>query len=273
MSTYVVGDIQGCYKALKKLLEKVSFTPGRDKLWCVGDLVNRGPSSLETLKYLQDIDDSLQIVLGNHDLHFIAIHEGCAPARTKDTLAKLLDAKDCDELSNWLRNKPLAHFDCIDTENGHEDFLMIHAGVAPSWSLQNTIDLAAEVELALQGKDYRKYLKNMYGDEPIRWHDELNGKERLRTITNYLTRIRFCDDIGSLRLDIKEGLCAAPSGFKPWFEYENISSKATILFGHWAALEGRTDKQRVYALDTGYVWGRELTLMRLEDHCLYTIAK
>ena len=113
----------------------------------------------------------------------------------------------------------------------------------------------------------------MYGDDPIRGHDELNGKERLRTITNYLTRIRFCDDIGSLRLDIKEGLCAAPSGFKPWFEYENISSKATILFGHWAALEGRTDKQRVYALDTGYVWGRELTLMRLEDHCLYTIAK
>lgn len=273
MSTYVIGDIQGCYKALKKLLEKVSFAPGKDKLWCVGDLVNRGPRSLETLKYLQDIDDSIQIVLGNHDLHFIAIHEGCAPARTKDTFAKLLDARECDELSNWLRNKSLAHFDCIDTANGHEDFLMIHAGVAPSWSLQKTLDLAAEVELALQGKDYREYLKNMYGDEPIRWHEGLNGQERLRTITNYLTRIRFCDDIGSLRLDIKEGLCSAPSGFKPWFEYENISSKATILFGHWAALEGYTGKQRVYALDTGYVWGRELTLMRLEDHRLYSIAK
>ncbi|NKB33503.1 MAG: symmetrical bis(5'-nucleosyl)-tetraphosphatase [Pseudomonadales bacterium] len=272
MSTYVVGDIQGCYKPLKKLLKRVKFSPAQDKLWCVGDLVNRGPRSLETLRFLQDMDDAVEIVLGNHDLHFIAIHEGCAPARTKDTLAKLLAAEDCDQLSNWLRQKPLVHFDCIDTRNGHENFLMVHAGVAPCWSLQQTLDLAAEVELALEGDDFRGFLKNMYGDEPIRWHEDLHGYDRLRTITNYLTRIRFCDDIGSLRLDIKEGLCAAPDGFKPWYEYENISHKATILFGHWAALEGKTGKQRVYALDTGYVWGRTLTMMRLEDHRFYSIA-
>ncbi len=272
MSTYVVGDIQGCFKPLKKLLKKVKFTAGSDKLWCVGDIVNRGPKSLETLRFLQDLGDSVEIVLGNHDLHFIAIHEGCAPARSKDTLGKLLDAADCHQLSNWLKTKPLAHFDSVDTKDGIEDFLMVHAGVAPSWPLQKTLDLAAEVELALQGKNYKAFLKNMYGDEPIRWDDNLEGYERLRTITNYLTRIRFCDDIGSLRLDIKEGLCAAPSGFKPWYEYEKISARATILFGHWAALEGRTDKPRVYALDTGYVWGRELSLMRLEDHRLYSVT-
>lgn len=272
MSNYVVGDIQGCYKPLNKLLKKVKFKPGQDKLWCVGDLVNRGPRSLETLRFLQDIDDSVEIVLGNHDLHFIAIHENCSPARTKDTLGKLLSAPDCQALSNWLREKPLVHFDCIETKHGLENFLMLHAGVAPQWSLQKTLDLAAEVELTLQSKEYRSFLKHMYGDRPIRWHDKLEGYERLRTITNYLTRVRFCDEIGSLRLSVKEGLCAAPSGFKPWFEYEKISPKATILFGHWAALEGYTGKRRVYALDTGYVWGRELTLMRLEDRCYYAIA-
>lgn len=244
----------------------------RDKLWCVGDLVNRGPQSLETLRFLQDLDESVELVLGNHDLHFIAIHEGCAPARTKDSLTKLLRAPDCGQLSDWLRTKPLAWFDCIETERGIEDFLMVHAGVAPLWSLQKTLNLAAEVELMLQGKNYRCFLKNMYGDRPIRWHDQLEGYERLRTITNYLTRVRFCDDIGSLRLSIKEGLRAAPPGFKPWYEYEKISHRATILFGHWAALEGHTGKRRVYALDTGYIWGRELTMMRLEDYCFYSVT-
>ncbi|MBM88537.1 MAG: diadenosine tetraphosphatase [Gammaproteobacteria bacterium] len=271
MSTYVVGDIQGCYRPLQNLLKKVKFVPSRDKLWCVGDLVNRGPRSLETLRFLREIDESVKIVLGNHDLHFIAIHEGCAPDKTKDTLAKTLDAPDCDELSNWLRNKPLAYFDSIDTDRGIEDFLMVHAGVAPLWSLQRTLNLAAEVELALQTKNYRAFLKNMYGNHPIRWHNQLEGYDRLRTITNYLTRIRFCDNIGNLRLNIKEGLNAAPPGFKPWFEFEKISHRATILFGHWAALEGRTGKCRVHALDTGYVWGRELTLMRLEDRCFYSV--
>lgn len=273
MSTYVIGDIQGCYKALKKILKKANFSPAEDKLWCVGDLINRGPKSLDTLRFLQDMDGSIEVVLGNHDLHFIALNEGCAPTKTKDTLKELLDAPDCQQLCDWLRHKPLAYYDTLPTNQGLENFLMIHAGVAPRWSLQETLDRAAEVEYALQHGDYQEYLRNMYGDEPIRWFDKMEGQDRLRTITNYLTRLRFCDDIGSLRLDIKEGLCAAPAGFKPWFEYEKITPATTILFGHWAALEGHTGKSHVYALDTGYVWGRDLTLMRLEDKETFVVSK
>jgi len=272
MSTYVVGDIQGCYKPLKKLLKQADFNPSVDKLWCVGDLVNRGKRSLETLRFLREIDDATEIVLGNHDLHFIAIHEGCAKHRGKDTLDELLAAEDCQALADWLRHKPLAHHEALETVNGIEDFLMIHAGVAPRWKLQKALNLAAEVEFELQHGDYKEFLRNMYGDMPIRWAKTLEGYDRLRTITNYLTRVRFCDDIGSLRLDIKEGLCAAPEGYLPWFEYEKISPATTILFGHWAALEGFTGKKHVLALDTGYIWGRDLTLMRLEDRKRFVIS-
>lgn len=273
MSTYVVGDIQGCYKPLKKLLKKVQFSASTDTLWCVGDLVNRGPDSLDTLRFLSDLGTAVKIVLGNHDLHFIAINEGCAPDRTKDTLSSLLKARDCQTLSDWLRTKPLAHHDCVDTSKGLKNFLMIHAGVAPMWSLQDTLNYAAEVELALAGTSHREYLYHMYGDTPARWHDRLEGLDRLRVITNYLTRIRFCDAIGTMRLDIKEGIWAAPAGYKPWYEYEKITPGATILFGHWAALEGRTGRNEVHALDTGLVWGRELTLMCLEDFTRYSVTE
>lgn len=273
MSTYVIGDIQGCYKPLRKLLKKVQFSASTDTLWCVGDLINRGPHSLDTLRFLQDLGTAAVIVLGNHDLHFIAIYEGCAPARTRDTLEKLLRASDCQELSDWLRTKPLAHFDCIDTSKGLKKFLMVHAGVAPSWTLQDTLNYSAEVEYALQETDYRDFLHHMYGDVPNRWYNGLQGLDRLRVITNYLTRIRFCDAIGTMRLNIKEGLWAAPAGFKPWYYYEKITPGATILFGHWAALEGRTDRKGVHALDTGLVWGRELTLMRLEDFKRYSVSE
>ncbi len=272
MSTYVVGDLQGCYKPLKKLLKKVKFSQAEDKLWCVGDLVNRGPDSLDTLRFLRDIEGSLEIVLGNHDLHFIAINEGCAPARGKDTLDDLLDAKDCNKLSDWLRTQPLAHHASVETRSGVKNFLMVHAGIAPSWSLQKTLDLSAEVQFALQDRDYKAFLHHMYGNTPERWHDQLEGLDRLRVITNYLTRVRFCDEIGTLQFTAKEGLASAPEGCKPWFEYEKITPYTTILFGHWAALEGYTGKKHIHALDTGYVWGRELTLMRLEDQQLYSIA-
>lgn len=272
MSNYVIGDIQGCYKALKKLLRKVKFAPGLDTLWCVGDLINRGPDSLNTLRFLQDIDDSTNIVLGNHDLHFIAINEGCAPPRTKDTLGKLLRARDHQELSDWLRTKPLAHYESLDTDYGITNFLMIHAGVAPGWSIQKTLNLAAEVEFALRSPDYKAYLKHMYGNTPEFWFNELDGLDRLRVITNYLTRIRFCNNIGALDLSIKEGLGFAPSGYRPWYESEKITPQATILFGHWAAIEGFTNRKKVFALDTGCVWGRELTLMRLEDKQRYTVS-
>lgn len=272
MSTYVVGDLQGCYKPLKKLLKKVNFSDNTDMLWCVGDLINRGPDSLDTLRFLQDRGSSTKLVLGNHDLHFIAIHEGCAPAHSKDTLDKLLKAPDCQQFSDWLRQQPLAHSASVDTNKGSKNFLMVHAGVAPQWTLQKTLDLSAEVECALQGSDYRKFLQYMYGNSPSRWHDQLQGLDRLRVITNYLTRVRFCDAIGTLQLTIKEGLSAAPKGCKPWFDYEKITPAASILFGHWAALEGQTGRKQVHALDTGYVWGGELTLMRLENEQLYSIS-
>lgn len=271
MSSYAIGDIQGCYKQLQKLLKKVDFCASRDTLWCVGDLINRGPRSLDTLKYLQDIDDSTRIVLGNHDLHFIALHEGAAPFRGKDTVDEILNSQQSGMFSDWLRSKPLVHYDSVETINGPEHFLMVHAGVCPGWSVQKTLNLAAEVEYALQSEDYIAFLEHMYGDEPERWNNKLEGLDRLRVITNYLTRIRFCDDIGTLRLDVKQGLSSAPPGCKPWFEFEKITDEASIVFGHWASLEGKTDRQKVHALDTGCVWGRELTLMRLEDGKRYSV--
>jgi len=273
MSTYVVGDIQGCYKGLRKLLKQVEFKAGIDRLWCVGDLVNRGPRSLDTLRFLRDLGTDCCIVLGNHDLHFIAKQEGCAPRRGKHTLQKLLKSSDAQMLADWLRKQPLVHFDCVETQSGLQNFLMLHAGVAPQWSLQQTLILGAEVELALQGNDYRAYLKHMYGDTPRRWHDGLEGLDRLRVITNYLTRVRYCDAIGNMQLSAKEGLAMAPRGYKPWFKYEKISAKAQILFGHWAALQGHTGKPRVHALDTGFVWGQQLTALRLEDGKRFAYSK
>jgi len=180
MSTYVIGDIQGCYKPLRRLLTSVDFNPLRDRLWCVGDLINRGPKSLDTLRYLRDLGSSVTVVLGNHDLHFLAIYYGSGLNRGKDTLQELLDAPDCAELSDWLRFQPLAHFDCVEHREGHQNYLMIHAGVAPKWTLETTLELAAEVELTLQGPNFREFLDQMYGDTPRRWKDKLVGYERLR---------------------------------------------------------------------------------------------
>jgi len=271
MSTYVIGDIQGCYKPLRKLLSQVDFKPGKDRLWCVGDLINRGPKSLDTLRFLRDMGNAVTIVLGNHDLHFLAIYYGGSSNRNKDTLQELLDAPDCHALSEWLRYKPLAHYDCIEHGEGIQHYLMIHAGVAPQWTLEKTLELAAEVELTLQGPDFRLFLEHMYGDTPKRWKEKLTGYERLRVITNYLTRMRFCNAKGTLNLQVKEGLIAAPPGYKPWFEFEQLTPGTIILFGHWAALEGQTGNPYVYAMDTGCVWGRELTMMRLEDHQLFSV--
>jgi bis(5'-nucleosyl)-tetraphosphatase (symmetrical) len=271
MSTYVIGDIQGCYKPLRRLLTTVDFHPLRDRLWCVGDLINRGPKSLDTLRYLRDLGSSVTVVLGNHDLHFLAIYYGSGLYRGKDTLQELLDAPDCAELSDWLRHQPLAHFDCVEHREGHQNYLMIHAGVAPKWTLEKTLELAAEVELTLQGPNFSEFLDQMYGDTPRRWKEKLVGYERLRCITNYLTRMRFCDERGNLDLQVKEGLIAAPEGFRPWFEFERLTPETTILFGHWAALEGHTNRAHVYAMDTGCVWGRELSMMRLEDHQLFSV--
>jgi bis(5'-nucleosyl)-tetraphosphatase (symmetrical) len=273
MATYVIGDIQGCYKPLRKLLDSVDFKPGEDELWCVGDLINRGPKSLDTLRYLRDLGDAATIVLGNHDLHFLSLYYECLPAtmKSRHTLSKLLKAPDCGELADWLRHKPLAHYDSLQTEFGIQHYLMVHAGVPPVWDLDKTLELSAEVELALTGPDFREFLRNMYGNEPSKWKDSLEGYDRLRLITNYLTRMRFCKKGGKLDFTIKEGLNKAPKGFEPWFIFEKLTPDTQILFGHWAALEGVTGHPYVHALDTGCVWGRELTMMRLEDHKLFSV--
>lgn len=273
MATYVVGDIQGCYKPLRRLLRSVDFNPSADRLWCVGDLINRGPKSLKTLRFLRELGDAVTVVLGNHDLHFLALYHDCAPdsVSNRHTLHDLLAAPDCDELAHWLRHQPLAHHACELSNGQLQHYLMVHAGVAPQWTLQRTLELAAEIEQALQGPDFKDYLRAMYGNFPDRWDDALRGQERLRVITNYLTRMRFCDSSGRLDLRTKEGANMAPPGFQPWYKFEQLTPEVTILFGHWAALQGVTGHPHVHALDTGCVWGRELTMMRLEDHKLFSV--
>ena len=274
MTTYAIGDLQGCLSPLRHLLDKLAFDPASDALWFAGDLVNRGPESVEALRFVKSLGDTAICVLGNHDLHFLALYHGCTPdfAGNRHTLEKLLAAPDCAELARWLRHKPLAHYDCIATEqSGVQFYLMVHAGLAPQWSLRRTMELAAEVEIALKGPEHMDFLRAMYGDTPSQWHHTLSGYERLRVITNYLTRLRFCNEQGVMNLQIKEAANKAPEGFKPWFHFEQITPATNILFGHWAALEGVTGRPQVYALDTGCVWGRELSMMRLEDHKLFSV--
>lgn len=271
MAIYVVGDIQGCYKPLRKLLRSADFSPARDRLWCVGDLVNRGPRSLDTLRYLHELGDAVRIVLGNHDLHFLALHHGCASVNSRHTMGKLLKAPDCETLAQWLRQQPLLYDETVDTEHGDQHFVMVHAGIPPQWSLEQAHSRAAEVSVALQGKHFTRFLRKMYGNTPARWDDSLSGSKRLRVITNYLTRMRFCTADGRLDLTAKAGRETAPAGYRPWFEYEQVTPACHIVFGHWAALEGHTGHPYVHALDTGCSWGRQLTMMRLQDQRLFSV--
>lgn len=272
MAIYAIGDIQGCYKPLRKLLKKVDFDPAADELWCVGDLINRGPRSLDTMRYLRDLGDgAVRVVLGNHDLHFLALYHGCISDNGNHTLKKLLQAPDSAELTDWLRHKPLAYHRRVEGPEGEQDYLMIHAGVAPAWTLEKTLSLSAEVEEVLRSDRYPELLRHMYGNQPDRWDDSLQGFDRLRCIINYLTRLRFCDADGRMDFGSKKGAETAPEGCRPWFEFEQLTPGTTILFGHWAALEGETGRPGVHALDTGCVWGRELTMMRLQDHRLFSV--
>jgi len=264
MAVYAVGDIQGCYQPLKSLLKKINFNEQSDTLWLAGDLVNRGPRSLDVLRFVQSLGERAITVLGNHDLHLIAVAYGHRKHSKKDTLDGILNAPDADELIDWLRRQKLAH---LDTEAG---YFMSHAGIPPCWSVQQALDLAGEVERCLQSEHIDAYLQAMYGNEPDTWSDSLQGVERLRTITNYLTRMRFCDANGRLDLETKEGADKAIKGFAPWFSYHNPSlDRLNLLFGHWAALEGKVTLTHVHALDTGCVWGSRLRAMRLDDKKLF----
>lgn len=271
MSTYAVGDIQGCLAPLKALLADVRFDPKKDHLWCAGDLVNRGPDSLDTLRFLQSLGTSVTCVLGNHDLHLLALAYATKPRRIDASLTALLNAPDKDQLLNWLCQWPLFYHD------SELDFSMVHAGIPPQWSTAQCIEYSREVEQHIQSSSAQRtlFLDNLYGDFPTQWNNKLQGFDRLRLIVNYFTRMRFCDANGTLELQTKNSPQDAPSGFSPWFSFKRNNMKSGLIFGHWAALEGRTKKHQydkndtqLFALDTGCVWGGHLTLLNLETHQL-----
>ncbi|MEE1921958.1 symmetrical bis(5'-nucleosyl)-tetraphosphatase [Pseudomonas sp. 148P] len=261
MATYAVGDLQGCLDPLKCLLDRVKFDPAVDRLWLVGDLVNRGPQSLETLRYLYAMRDSLVCVLGNHDLHLLAVWHNIERLKKSDTLREIVEAPDAPVLMDWLRRQKLLHFDEA------RGAVLVHAGIPPQWTLGKALGLAAEVEEVLRDDlRLKQYLDGMYGNEPSKWNKDLTGVERLRVITNYFTRMRFCTAEGKLDLKGKEGADTAPPGYKPWFAHkERRSRHVKIIFGHWAALEGRCNAPNVFALDTGCVWGGAMTLMNVDS--------
>ncbi|SEM77672.1 Bis(5'nucleosyl)-tetraphosphatase, ApaH [Pseudomonas sp. ok272] len=260
MATYAVGDLQGCLDSLLCLLKRVSFDPQKDRLWLVGDLVNRGPQSLETLRYLYSIRESLVCVLGNHDLHLLAAGHNIERLKKSDTLREILDAPDGKELLAWLRQQKLLHYDEI------RDIALVHAGIPPQWSLRKALKYAAEVEAALRDDNlFAPYLDGMYGNDPAKWDSDLKGVTRLRVITNYFTRMRFCTSEGKLDLKGKEGADTAPPGYAPWFTYKDRKTHGLkIIFGHWAALEGQCNEPGIFALDTGCVWGGAMTLMNVD---------
>ena len=260
MSTYAIGDVQGCYDQLRRLLDRVRFDPATDTLWLVGDLVNRGPQSLETLRFVRDLGDRAVTVLGNHDLHLLVVAAGMHKAHRGDTLDEILQAPDCEELLDWLRGRKLMH-----TGAG---YAMVHAGLLPQWSIERACGLAAEAEAALQGPGYRDFLQNMYGNEPTAWREDLTGYDRLRVIINAMTRLRLCDAKGRMDFSHKTTLDDAPPGYFPWFAAPNRASAGTpIVCGHWAAL-GLMLEPDLVALDSGCVWGRRLSALRLEDRTL-----
>ncbi|RON10441.1 bis(5'-nucleosyl)-tetraphosphatase (symmetrical) [Pseudomonas brassicacearum] len=266
MATYAVGDLQGCLEPLQCLLKRVAFDPAKDYLWLVGDLVNRGPQSLETLRFLYSIRESLVCVLGNHDLHLLAAGYNIERLRKADTLREILDAPDRKELLEWLRQQKLMHY---DEQRG---IALVHAGIPPQWSLRKALKCAAEVEEALRDDSrIAPYLDGMYGNEPVKWDGDLKGVTRLRVITNYFTRMRFCTSDGKLDLKSKEGLGTAQPGYAPWFAHPERKTRGQkIIFGHWAALEGKCNEPGLFALDTGCVWGGSMTLMNVDTgECLH----
>lgn len=263
MRTFAVGDIQGCTPALLKLLDTVNFDPSSDELWCVGDLVNRGPDSLGTLEFLHSIRKSCKLVLGNHDLHLLAIASGAKSIKPDNDLDRILESDNADKLFKWLRKQPLLRWD------KKKKLAMCHAGIPPMWDLKKAKSLSEEVEIVLQSKHYKTFFKHMYGNTPERWDDDLVGTDRLRTITNYFTRMRFLGPNGELDLKNKQANSDENSQLLAWFSYPNQLKKNTLLFGHWAALNGVFDQQNIIGLDTGCVWGGPLTLLHVESDQLY----
>ncbi len=261
MGLYLIGDVQGCDAALGALLGEINFSPSRDRLVLLGDLVNRGPASLAVLRRLAALGDAAQCLLGNHDLHALAVAAGVRPAHRSDTLADLLAAPDAPQLLDWLRHRPLA---LLHSESAQRDLLMVHAGVLPQWSAAQTLAYGQEVAGALRAASYPELLKSMYGNRPAQWSTSLQGTDRLRVIVNALTRLRFCSAEGEMEFASKEGAGGAPAGYVPWFDVPGRhTSKITVAFGHWSTL-GLVNRPDLIALDTGCVWGGCLSAMRVD---------
>jgi bis(5'-nucleosyl)-tetraphosphatase (symmetrical) len=275
MALYLIGDIQGCNGAFQQLLSKIDFSPSRDTLYVLGDMVNRGEDSAGVLQTLIDFGDSAKCVLGNHDLHLLAVANGIRPAHKSDTLQAILDKASRSAVLDWLRHQKLA----ISIEHNKHRWLLVHAGVLPQWSADQTLALAGEVEAALQANDYVRFLLQMYGNTPNQWQGKLQGADRLRVIVNALTRLRFCDGDGVMEFGAKEGADSAPEGFMPWFDVPNRRTafeEVSIAFGHWSTLGlfARPSLQApsVLSLDTGCVWGGQLTSYCLNSAKLAAIS-
>ena len=254
---YLVGDIQGCASALDRLLDEIAFSPSRDHLYVLGDLVNRGPGSLATLRRLRGLGAAASCVLGNHDWHLLAVAAGVRPRHRSDTLDDILDAPDREDWLAWVRTRRMAIH-----ERG---WLMLHAGVVPQWDLATTLELAADLEQNLRERPPREFLAALFGNEPARWSDSLGGDERLRFTLNTLTRIRFVADDGTLEFQTKDGADAAPPGFRAWFDVPGRRTAGVpVAFGHWSSL-GLVDRKDLLCLDTGCVWGGRLTAVRIDD--------
>ena len=271
MSTYAIGDIQGCYTELQNLLNEINFNEKNDQLWFVGDLVNRGPKSLQTLRFIKSLGVSAKIVLGNHDLHLIAASKNIRPISNKDTIKEILTADDADELINWLKSRPLLF---TDTDLG---FTMVHAGIAPQWTMDTAKNFAKECESILQNEKIDDFLMHMYGDIPNIWSDSIEGYARQRFIINCFTRIRFCTINGALDLDVKVAPGSQKKSLIPWYALPNrktIDNK--IIFGHWSTIhlgtENNFKKYNVYPIDTGCLWGGQLTAMRLDDEKIFSVT-
>jgi bis(5'-nucleosyl)-tetraphosphatase (symmetrical) len=263
MAKYAVGDVQGCHTELVQLLEKIQFDASNDQLWLVGDLVNRGPDSLAVLRLVKSLGDSAITVLGNHDLHLLAVAEGLAALHRSDTLDEILHAPDREELMFWLRHQKLLH-----TEN---NVALVHAGLLPSWSVQQATLLAGEAEQALRGNQFVDLLTHMYGNQPNHWREGLVGHDRLRVIINAFTRLRICTEEGEMEFKFKGETQNIPQGYRPWFDVpQRASADATIIFGHWSAL-GLLHQEKIIALDTGCLWGGALTAIRLEDRAIFQV--
>jgi len=263
MATYAIGDVQGCFEELSALLGVIGFDRNNDRLWFVGDLVNRGPASLATLRFVRGLGEQALTTLGNHDLHLLALAHGSVKARGDDTLEDVLAAPDRDSLLDWLRHRPMLHVEA--------GYVLVHAGLLPQWDIATAKALAGEVEAELRGPRHREFLAQLYGSRPDRWSDRLRGVERLRVVVNAMTRLRFCTPEGVMEFDTTGETAKAPAGYLPWFDVSGRKSAGhTVICGHWSAL-GLRVAPNLLALDSGCVWGGKLSAIRLEDRRLYQV--